>query len=52
MVIVDTYLPMIKDMLLEQIERITNSSPEKDKTNMINLIDVVKNYFKVKEDEK
>lgn len=49
-VIVDSYLPMIKEMLLEQIEVIINNYPENDKTNVSNMFDTIKNYFKVKEE--
>ena len=51
-IIVDSFLPMIKDFVIEEIDKITNSFPDKDKTNIKNQIEVIKNFFKIKEEDK
>lgn len=52
LIIVDNYLPMIKDMLLEQINNMIDRFPESDKNNLKKQLETIRNYFKIKEEDK
>ncbi len=50
-IIVDRYLPIIKTILQDQIEKMINGFPDNDRKNLRNQYELIKNYFKIKDEK-